>query len=1326
MRTLLACVLGPALTALAAHPQGGLAFQALPAEAPASLFDVALGSAEAELLVKGSWNIGASLQAGLVLDPSGSAGLADEQPFLFSQVPDLYLSFLLYKKLFVEVRVTQDISQAKYSIGYKGGEDDLLTELRIGNDGISFPSLPFLSLGAGSYRSFGAAASLAAGAFTGRAMLRYDQATRVVKTFVGGSEVTETVLEASAFVRGRWLVTPGVPVSNLEVYAASAEGSLAGGDGKTYRRLEASEYSYSQATGLISLAKAATTKVVAWYTGLATGTVLVDGSMCAILYDPDDKTAAGLASATLDLGRYAISASAGGEAYVRDRATGLKDTAYTVRIDSSGYAEVTFGNHTSPQDAESRQPFAPLSPGAAMPWLYSTDYSSTAVKDHLPAFSKEIVVLRYAASSKISIDSDVIEGSVEVLRNGVPDYAFTVDSGGGTLSLASPPGLDERIEVSYLRQSSDRSTGSLAAGLGGFFDLGGGLGAWTALGLRWSVPGTSYAEAGVSDPGSVILTAGQKYAHGGLAESLAVAGRWSTDVASGRYRLEGMEGAGSYALSFLPSDVVQFTAVETAESLLSSAFPNLEKGLHADGSAQKALKVTAVAAGPVSLDLDKYVDTVPVADLRVLSFMARGDSVAVGSTVTIQLDDGNGNPQLFVTIPGSALASSWRRFVLRYGYGSTTVSYQDEEDGILHAIASGSSGGHDPSVTVAKRLHIRIQGCDAGMVVWLDELLLEDAVGRAAFQAKGQLAYKDKAFSFSPGGFKLLSGIDASMDASGAVGDDSFVSGGASVATGLGPFDLKLTARASASADGLAMRGGHSFGLATASFPLSFTDSFDYDPATGGFGRSDKVGLDFGRAFSLKAEESTTWAGADASGTSLFSQQWKASTLVLAGILSGELVASSTSATSGFGGLEGGYFQEWLDAFNYVLPAFEGDFEKRSILAGMGLGLGAGKEVLKAKLSVTGAPAASGDYREEDASLRFQLPLAFGGSFLVTPYYQRAWTQKADGAGSGLLALGSLSFGDLAAASPLWNSHLVSELFSSSAHDGFVAYTSASLLGAASYTPEMGLALARESGSSWLDLLLPSSLSLSWKNQSLRADSTTSLTRILNLGLRFEAVNVFGSFGAYALTKAFETDEYQTSIQAVLKQAWDESLVRSTFIIQNLATLYAADSRDSLAVDNRFSWAQEASSTVWSESLKLTLSELSQRSWLLDLYRLAVRGPNTDKPVDGKAEEESAASGTGPGGKPKVTIVSSWLTDLAGSPVVARTIYGLSLTFGSKASDAAAASLALDAEESVEFKVTVPQKLSLSVKPAANQTRDAETSVLQFGLSLSVSGTVSF
>jgi len=1290
-----------------------LAFQALPEEAPESVFDVKLGSAEAELLVEGSWNASATLQGGLLLGSAGDLSLADEQPLLFSQVPDLYISFLLYKRLFAEIRVSDSASETRYSLGYRGGEGELLREIRLGNDGISFPVLPFLSLGAGSYRSFGLAASLEAGSFSGKAMLRYDQAKRVVKKFVGGSEVTETVIQASAFLRGRWFVAPtSTTVTNLVLYAASSSGTLTGSDGGLYRRLEVSEFSHSASTGLVSLAKKATTRILASYSENVTNDETIDGSPCLLLYDPDDLTETGLGRATLALGRYVVSAAAGSDAFVRDRATGLRDDGYTVRIDSSGYAEVVSGTSTDPQTAAFRQPFA-----ATMSGIYTTDYSGDSDAAYLPALTKEIVVLVYASGSTIAIDSDVIEGSVELRRNGIPDYAFTVDAAAGKLVLATAPGLDEEIEVSYLRQSSERSAGSLAAGLGGFFELADGVSAWTALGLRWSVPGTSYAESGMSDPGSVVFTAGEKDGKGAFTQGLSLAARWSTEVASGRYRIEGMESSGSQDSSFWPTPTPTtgvFSVADEKEGLLASSFPTLAASLHSSGSAQEALHVESSAA--IDIALVKIIDEVPASALRTFSFFARGTPGGASISITIdQGSTGTADDELSITVQPDAVSSAWRRFVLRYGYGSTAVYYQDSEDDSLHALSSSeASGAANLDLGSASRLSIEINGASSGTDLWIDEIILEESAGSAALLAKGELRYADKDWSLGLGAVRILKGIDFSADASGALSQDPFASGGSSLSTALGPLGLSTSIRVSLAEGTLSARGGHSLSFALAGLPFSAKDVFDVDPQTGAFGRSDSLSLELGPWFSLGAGQVTTWAGSSASISGLFSQSWKASVNALRGAVSAQLEASNRASPDGFEGLTGGYFSDWLEGYAYALPAFESGSTKRTLSLSAAAGLGPDRYIVKGSTSSSGLPAVSGSPRDDESLLRLQAPLAFGEAILVTPYYQRSWKASVAGSGSGMADFASTALSALASNLPFWASIPFSELFGQGSFDSFTEYTAAQGIEDASYTPELGLAFARESGSSWIDLLVPSTLALAWKKQALREDDSLSLTGILSLTLRFEAINVFGGFGAFPIAAFFDSDEYSSACQFLLKKTLGEEAARPTIILQNLATFYANENRDSLSFDSRFSYAKDASSTSWSEDLKLSLSLVSDRSWLLDLYKLVL----------GLSDRKAAPQADGQASRG--TIVSAYAQGLASSTPVARTIFMANGAVTSTTTDADGTELAIEASESVEFKVTVPQKLSLSFKPAASQTRDAESGSTVLGLSLTLSATVSF
>jgi hypothetical protein len=1328
------------------------AFETLPAEAPASIFDVKYGSADAQLLIKGSWDATTTFQGGLALNPSSGVGLADEQPLLFAQTPDLYISFLLFKQLFAEIRVSNDPTQTFFAVGYKGGEGQFLREVRVGNEDISFPTLPFLTLGDGNYQSFGVAAKFGQGPFDGRAMVRYDQATRVDKQFVGSAQVTETNILASAYVRGQWFVAPsGDNISNLVLYIQSVSGNLPGSDGNVYRQMQPSEYSYSAVTGLISLTVASTTKLLAYYpagtSGSPTVTMTGSGRTCLVLYDPVNGP---LNSAYLDLGRYPVTSGMGTDAYVQDMATGLKDTNYSVRVDSSGYIEVVHNGSVDVHSWEWQQPFQ-----KDIPDLYTTNFtppttqSQPQVQPYQVAFSKQIVVRLFQTQAKITIDTDVIAGSVEVWRDGVQYYDFTVDANGGTLTLATPPGLDENIEVSYLRESSDRSSGSLAAGVGGILSLGKDSSAWAALGLRWSLPGTSYAASGISDPGSVVLTAGEQglTAAGRLSHSLAIAGSWSTEVASGRYRIEGMENTQSYNLSFTPSEpghtgaIPDFSAQETTDLLLNAVFPNLVASLHADGSTQKALDVvteSTLATTPpnsATLDLVEYVDPPPVSSLKTFSFYARKVAGTMSNaTILVQLDQGTKtSAELSISIPASALSTAWQRYVLRYGSGDNTVYKQASENGPLAPVGTAAVGSANLSLTSAGRLFVEIANAQAGDEFWIDEILLDDSVGQAALLYDGQAAYKDPDAALTIGSVKLAQGIDAAADSTGSLSSDPWVSGGASLATAFGPLAVGVHARGSASGEGDSLRGGHTLSFSAPGLPIGFKDDFDMDPEEGSFGHDDSASLVFGQLFSLTGSESSAWAGMDTTGTGLFSQSWKAQSIIGSGIFDAEFSASNTSYPTGYAGPIGNYFDSWIDSFNYLFPAFEEASSLRQESLSSSIGLSSGRDIIKLTASVSGQPSAAVPLRDDAFSLRVQAPLQISSDLALSPYYQRAWTAEINGAGTGLLDLTTVTVSDIEAVTPFWNAPLFGELFSNGSYDMFTSYCAAAGITTATYTPELGIEMVRNYGSRLADLVVPSGLTLAWTNESSVNGSTYLFTRGVTASAKFGAINLFGAFGAYPLTTVFDSDEYSANYQVSVQQAEGDSSLQVSMVLQNLVTLYGGGGHDSLTADNRWSLTEAPSSVSWSETLALSLTKAVERSWLLDLWRIAMArlpaaGSGRSTSQDGGASDSSgspaAVAGSAP--SPRPSIVSDYLSGLANEATISQIIYTVKANVSSEQSDADTAELSLDASESVQFKLTIPQKLTLAVTPAFVQTRDGSTGILVFGLSLAVEATISF
>jgi hypothetical protein len=1301
---------------------------ALPVEAPSSVFSAKLGKgpdADAELFMSGSWSATILGSLDLQAAPGSSLSLSSAQPLLFTQDPDLSLSFILYKKIFVEARVSQDVAQAMYSAGYRGGKDELLKEAKIGNDRIDFPALPFLSFGEGSYRSFGASALIGTDDFQGKAMVRYDQASRVTRRFVGSTEVTETVLSPNAFVSGRYFMTLNAPATNLVVYVQSSSGTLSDSlhPDQKYRKLDASEYSYSAITGVVGLSAAASTRVLAYYTGGVPGTgsdavTLAGVGNCDLLYDPppSDHPSFTLEPKLQLLNRYATTAtSSTAVAFVRNPSSGARDIDFQAVINDEGYVEVTQVAASTPSYGDAyRQPFGATS-STGMAWIYTTDFASSVKTSLAPIFTRNVVVQSFSSSTSITIDKDFVAGSIDVTRNGVPDYAFSVNADSGVITFANPPSAADSIVISYLRESSERKSGILVGALGGFWDLGSNRSAWAALGAAWSLPGSSYSSSGTTSPGSVSLTAGEKDTGGAFQSNAAIAGRYSREDSTGIYRIEGMESTSDYASSFRQLLGSNYSATEIAESGLASNFPSLTDSFHRDGSAQKALQIVADALPSASTSYYKVEDTPSYASYKTFAFYAK---LPADVTLSVSLDDGQTSATTSVGITFTTDAtwdSAWKRYILHYGKGDSTVYVQDSENGPERALAVATPVS--PSLTsTGSRLVIAVSGLALGKEAWIDEVVLEDSVGSVSLLFQGAASYDDPRLIVGREGSPIISDIKASAFMQGALDQDPYASGGGSLQATLGFVGLGIHARTDVAKDSVAFSGGHSIELPAASFPVKLKDGFDYDPASGAFGRSDSIALQGGNIASLSLGQTSAWTPpATVLDSGMLLQNWDGklgfgpSYVTLGLSATNRAMPSAGAAPSGSGN---DYGAAWLGSFRYVLPADEADSELREAAATLSVKDGGSKEYLAASLGETTTPekATGAGSRSDAASARLAAPFsALGVDF--EPYYARAWRDQRNESAGSLVGDAGAALGDIKNLPLLYRGIPFAELFASSTASDFAAQSKSSGTGlpAASYQPAAGLKLSREYGSRWYDLVMPSALDFSYGRSLARAVDTVTDSSVLSTSAKIAAINIFGTMGAYPLGLPFDSDEYLTTLQADLSEPRDGSASSLNLLYHGLATFYAGQS-DRLDTESRLSIADLPSSRTWSCSLSLALSRKLARHWLLDLYSLAV------KPGAPKTEVEGGSA----------SVASLFLGDLKTREPIIRSTWTLVGGLSGVESDAMAYQPGWSASEAYEAKLTVPERLTFKVDASLDQSVDASTRVFTLGFLLSLNAVISF
>ena len=1205
---------GPAASVDAA-PTGLPPVPILPVEAPESLLSLNLGDSDVELIAEGYWEV--SVLASGAFGLGANAG-ASAPTLLFRQVPDLWLSLTILDRWFLEASLSAEGFGDEFAVGYRGGEGEFLQEVRLGNKGVSFPDLPYLSMGAGSSTSFGLSAYGRGEDGSAHFLLRYDQARRVTQTWVGSREVTRTEYKPSEYIRGRWFVLPDQNVSNLELYIESSAGTLTGDDVRKYRKMTQDEYSLSAAAGRVDLKTAVgeSRRLLAYYSELnvlgipydsgppfydrTPEPVTVSGQVCLVLYEQ------GIHEGFLIANRYALasSVSAGStSAFIKNAATGLPDPAYTATVTSEGYAQVaqSVADSTQPHDFEYRLPFLGP-PDVGMEWLYdpiATTAAEVTPTEPAPAYSRILVLDSYGAPGKIVLeDTGVLPGSVEVRRNGVLDYGFRYDPASNLVTLDREPALSDTIEVSYLLTSPDRSAGSLAAGLGGIFDLSPDWRAWTALGLRWGIPGTGYSEQGDAVPGSLTLTAGFK---GGSPEpkvggqdldgtprykaEAALAASYRREDASGYYRIAGMEESASWTSPFRPTSswpaAAEKLPIEAVDdSLLESLFPDLVRRFHSAGSSQRALEFSFSGHDGSEVSAARYVEPVPVGDYRSFAFFARKDAATLGSPVLTVSLEGSG-PPLSVQIPAAYLASEWRRFVIRYD-GVPALYWQAMEGGaetpVLAAVIAA-----DPSA-IAGKVTVSLTGVTDGSV-FLDELHFLDPVGEYSLSGRGAFAWSRGGSIAEIRGEPFLSDPSLSARLSGTLSEDSSFAGYLDGKLSLGPVKLAGNLRQGYSAGRFSDGAyGHSVELPLKGFGLA--DSFEYDSGSGRFGRRDAISIKT-RGLNLSLDQSALYGG------STLEQAWglgfsAGSALTLTGKLE--------NAAPGAVELPAAYGEAWLAAFRYALPALENASSRRTTKIDGALRAGGGTLGLSFSSALLDAASPSPPGTSTaDARLSWSFP---AGKTTLEPYYRRAWSEGAVSTSQAFVDDWAFWLDGFARSDYLYRSVPFVELFDDFTSGLFNAAVTDTT--SANYAPEAGIILGRRYGSRWSDLLVPSKAALSLKRELSSSQETVTDALTWEASASMAAINLFGSRGTYRATQLYSVDEYSQRFSAALTRYRHEAESLSSFAHTALASFYTSR-EDNLVAENRLDLKETRDGFAWSERLSLSLTMRPARTWLGDL-----------------------------------------------------------------------------------------------------------------------------
>ncbi|MDR2803841.1 MAG: hypothetical protein LBB22_06095 [Treponema sp.] len=575
--------------------------QAILEEASPALVSINVFDSDVSLFLSGFWKGSLTAKWGISAGPLGVSVAANDTPFLFTQEADLNLGLWIRERWFVEAAFEEDYAINTYRAGYKGKSGEIIQYLGVGNKGLDFPEFPFLDLGGDSASSFGFYGRFGGGPLSIHTLVRWDDAVSEERSFVGGRERTYSYLEISSIMRGISFVLPddNIP-SEIKVYFEDKAGTLFDNGGRRWREALPSEYAVSARFGLVELRKSPDMTVAVSYSGnygasmgayddpgtflgdvqavfseinLAEypqpgqeditqkkpAVITINGTAALVIYEK------GAFSPFERQSRYESPSSAAESASLVDSSGGELVRGFDVSPlpETSFYADlplyvaeetgerVAQERHiyeltvnaassgsilTNLRDPTARWPLAQDLNGKAWNYLVYLTGSESYSPDVRLRFTN------YGASMDYNIGTDVIPGSVKVMRSGLDDPNFSFDPSSGTIRLQNPASFNETIRIHYLKRSSERRNGSIALGLGAIYSDDEHFSAEGALGLRWNLSAESFSEEGSSSPGTVGFGGRVLWNYDSIKADVKLGFGYTQPDTTGLYRIAGMEG----------------------------------------------------------------------------------------------------------------------------------------------------------------------------------------------------------------------------------------------------------------------------------------------------------------------------------------------------------------------------------------------------------------------------------------------------------------------------------------------------------------------------------------------------------------------------------------------------------------------------------------------------------------------------------------------------------------------------------------------------------------------------------------------------------------
>ena len=521
-----------------------------------ALFNYSIFDKEVEFTAEGYWK---SLLTGSFSSTFGfgnQAALSAGTPVLSSEV-DLSLFFLLNKKWYFEAAFADHFDKNTVAAGYKG--EGILKEARIANRGIKFPSIYSVDcfnrgIGGGENLAPGLSAHLEENTWQADFALRYEAVESKSKTWYGKNSVSVQQIALEDYETGFQYILPSkeAVLSVSAVYVESSTGSYKDKKGRTYKKLNSSQYVLSAQNYSVFLSKDAKaykssnvlpavalefdssyspqTELGSYGTASSPGSGFLGKTQEGFTKDLKDFSLE--LTGTLNNSevyyiqypsrfspyaacyRYDAGILSSGEASVCSSSTSMASQKYSVTLGENDfssvltdffntshiYADVYTQDNSSVLDVKYRFPFS-LSEDEQGAYLGYGAFSDLAVS-----------IKTYSKVSRFEIGTNAVEGSVRVYKNGIQDSSASYDSSTGCITLSASVSSSDKIVANWYEDSSDSSAGALALAAGIKKEFSKNVSADFSLASRWTIPkDEKYSASANSSPGYATLAGGFYY-----------------------------------------------------------------------------------------------------------------------------------------------------------------------------------------------------------------------------------------------------------------------------------------------------------------------------------------------------------------------------------------------------------------------------------------------------------------------------------------------------------------------------------------------------------------------------------------------------------------------------------------------------------------------------------------------------------------------------------------------------------------------------------------------------------------------------------------------